>query len=380
MKRNHNTIKNAKVFIADDDKFYCSALSNVLIKSGFKRISTFHTGVSLLSSLNTKPDIIILDYYLGKELGEDILAKIKMALPEVLVLVISSQADVSVTLKLLNSGATDYLIKQIDQLDKVPQALKRLLKGRQIKSTKQVSNYKTIERQYSEIKKLNDELDQFIYSISHELKGPLQAVKGVVHLAKKEKMSNDVNNYLHLIERSVHKFDAVLEHTNNYFLNKSSNLYVEEVQLHEIFDDLIIETSAGLSNMPVINYKITGDPVKLMSDELRLKLIIEQILDNAVKYTINGSPINIDVKKSIHEVVISITDQGIGIKPEVMPYILNLFYRGSERSKGSGMGLYIAHESVRKLNGSMTIDSEFGVGTTVKIRVPNFMQKTRGVA
>lgn len=108
-----------KVFLVDDCPFSVKICKKGLIKSGFLNIHVFKSGAELLSNLASKPDIIFLDYQLDDYTGKELLHKIKAFDPNILVVMISSQDSMEVTIELLNSGAFDYLIKDDNFIDKL---------------------------------------------------------------------------------------------------------------------------------------------------------------------------------------------------------------------------------------------------------------------
>jgi signal transduction histidine kinase len=117
----------------------------------------------------------------------------------------------------------------------------------------------------------------------------------------------------------------------------------------------------------------------LISDAYRLLVIFNNLLSNTIKYRDSKKDQNfihfyITVEKDTLK--IRVQDNGIGIAPDFLPKVFNMFYRATERSEGAGLGLYIVRETVHKLGGKISVDSEVGVGTTFDIEVPNHKTAT----
>jgi two-component system, sensor histidine kinase len=114
---------------------------------------------------------------------------------------------------------------------------------------------------------------------------------------------------------------------------------------------------------------------EIWQDKTRLKIILNNLLSNAVNFqkkTEGHQPyIKISSRKHANGVLIRIEDNGEGIKPEHQDKIFDMFYRGSEKSSGSGLGLYIAREAVLKIHGSISIKSEYGQGTVAELKLKN---------
>jgi two-component system, sensor histidine kinase len=115
--------------------------------------------------------------------------------------------------------------------------------------------------------------------------------------------------------------------------------------------------------------------VEISNDKTRLKIILNNILANAIKYQkkIPGHRPRIKISSKHHRnrIVIDIEDNGEGIHPEIQSKIFNMFFRGNHSSKGSGLGLYIAREAAEKLNGNISVQSEYGKGTVFSLELEN---------
>ncbi|MGN0469712.1 MAG: sensor histidine kinase, partial [Acutalibacteraceae bacterium] len=107
-----------------------------------------------------------------------------------------------------------------------------------------------------------------------------------------------------------------------------------------------------------------------MADPNRLKQVFMNILDNALKYSDEGGVVTIDVHQLENSIVITIADNGCGIPAKDLPKVKQKFYKANQTVRGSGIGLAVADEIMKLHNGSLSIDSTEGVGTTVTITIP----------
>ena len=115
-------------------------------------------------------------------------------------------------------------------------------------------------------------------------------------------------------------------------------------------------------------------PVALKTDATRVRIILNNIISNAIKYRSfhkDNSFIDIEIHVNEKEAVISIEDNGEGIEESKLPHIFDMFYRATEKSVGSGLGLYIVKKVADKLNAKIDVTSEELEGTTFKITIPN---------
>ena len=117
-----------------------------------------------------------------------------------------------------------------------------------------------------------------------------------------------------------------------------------------------------------------NDKVAFNSDRLRVGIILNNLFSNSIKYQDYGkksSVVSIHIVTSPEHAWIRFSDNGIGIEEKHLSKIFDMFYRASENAKGSGLGLYIAKETVTRLGGTINVKSEFGVSTTFEIIIPN---------
>lgn len=176
------------------------------------------------------------------------------------------------------------------------------------------------------------------------------------------------------MEHSIHKLDDTLKEILDYSRNARSDVRIEKVVMQELIEDSF-ERLRYLEGSDQIEKHITiHDPVPLYSDSYRLAVILNNLVSNAIKYRDSRKEkpfINIEVTVSEAAVTIFFEDNGIGISSELITKIFDMFFRATERSEGAGLGLYIVKETIDKLNGSISAESNIGEGTIFKIEVPN---------
>jgi signal transduction histidine kinase len=115
-------------------------------------------------------------------------------------------------------------------------------------------------------------------------------------------------------------------------------------------------------------------PVSFKNDNFRLSVILNNLLSNAVKYQKpeeQNPTINISVNVTRESAYISVEDNGIGIQQQSLDSIFKMFFRSTKNATGLGIGLYIVKEAINRMGGEITIKSEFGVGTTFHVQIPN---------
>jgi signal transduction histidine kinase len=135
-----------------------------------------------------------------------------------------------------------------------------------------------------------------------------------------------------------------------------------------------------LDNFQKVKTEIISDSKSRVRslDILRLKIIFSNIISNAYKYynPETASYLKITIAASRTNVILTFRDNGIGIKDEHKDKIFNMFYRATDRSQGSGLGMYIVKQAVERLGGKITLNSIYAKGTTIKITLPTIQQKS----
>jgi signal transduction histidine kinase len=272
----------------------------------------------------------------------------------------------------LKEGADDYVLKS--NLIRLPNAIVNSIKQKQLEKERKKSDM-ALREQNDELVKINKELDSFVYSVSHNLRAPLMSVLGLLNLARmNDRKEENMNQYFEMMEHSIQKLDNTLKEILDYSRNARKDLDIKLVNIRSVVEDCIerllyMEGSEQVKkNIDII------EQAPLYSDAYRLLVIFNNLLSNTIKYR--------DPKKSQHFIhfyitveksllTIRVQDNGIGIPPDFLPKVFNMFYRATERSEGAGLGLYIVRETVHKLGGQISVLSEVGVGTTFDIEIPN---------
>jgi signal transduction histidine kinase/ligand-binding sensor domain-containing protein len=231
-----------------------------------------------------------------------------------------------------------------------------------------------IEKRNRELNTINEELDKFVYSASHDLKAPLNSVMGLINIAKKDGATGNMPLYLQMIEQSIKKLERFIADIIDYSRNTSAEVQRSAIDFKKIIDDALLNIEYLENDGQIekrVNIKGEGD---FQSDERRLSVILNNLITNAVIYHDHRKMdqfIDISVIYNKIRSTIIVKDNGTGIGKEHLVKIFKMFYRASENTKGSGLGLYIVKETIHKLKGSIKVDSNPGEGSTFTINLPS---------
>jgi PAS domain S-box-containing protein len=236
-----------------------------------------------------------------------------------------------------------------------------------------ISNSENLVQTLEELSDRNFELDQLVYRTSHDLRSPLRSVLGLVNLFKIE-VKNEPHIYIDKIEDSILKMDVFIKSMLDYSRASRMDIKNGVIDIRNVIKEIItgLEFLEGYKTMKITT-KVTGDEKTLILDQLRLRIVIGNILSNAIKYRNTKLEINtLDITVNILKKKVSLVfeDNGIGISKKYLNKVFDMFYRATEQSDGSGLGMYIVKQSIDKLGGTINISSKLGVGSKIEIDLP----------
>jgi len=319
------------------------------------------------------PDVILSDHSLPQfdSIGAlEICQDMKLDIPFI---VVTGSVSEEFAVTCIKRGADDYVLKS--NLSRLPVAIKfSLLQHNMQRKRKQ--DEEALRKQNEELIKINRELDSFVYSVSHNLRAPLASILGLVHVAKLEDQKYNFNfsPYLKMIEQSVNRLDDTIKEILDYSRNARNPLVLSPINLDKLIKDCFtkvkyLDRYADIKKTVHVNLE-----VPFYSDQYRLSTILMSLISNSIMYCDDKKAqkkLSIDAVAIDHEVHITVKDNGIGIDPEYIHLIYNMFFRATDESRGAGLGLYIVKETLAKLNGTISVESALGEGTTFVVVVPN---------
>jgi signal transduction histidine kinase len=224
------------------------------------------------------------------------------------------------------------------------------------------------------MKKLNEELDRFVYSTSHDLRAPLLSVVGLLRLAENSTQAADVRRYYEMMHIRLSSLDKFITDITDYSRNNRLHIQRERISLaalgNEIWESL--KYSPDAREIEFVND--IPEPLTVISDPVRLRVVLGNLMANAIRYHDHRKEnkyIRLHYQCGISSFSVHVEDNGQGILPEFHHRIFDMFFRASEASKGSGLGLYIVKETVAKLSGTITLTSKPSLGSTFSVSMPH---------
>lgn len=231
-----------------------------------------------------------------------------------------------------------------------------------------------LEKQNDELVKTNAELDRFVYSVSHDLRSPLTSILGLLSFIEEESQEPDTLEHAEMIHSSVNRLDEFIKNILSYSRNNRIALEVYKIPVQETAT-AIVDSLRSMKEAKGILFEIDiREQLPFYSDILRFNTIFENLISNAIKYhkkDKKGRYIKITGQSDYEKLQITVADNGIGIDPAHHNKIFDMFFRLSGKTEGSGIGLYIVKDTIEKLQGSIEVQSEEGIGTKFIITLKN---------
>ena len=236
-----------------------------------------------------------------------------------------------------------------------------------------------LKAQNIELEKVNHELDQFVYSASHNLRAPLLSVKGLLGLIEDDEMEAPARQrFIDEIYKSIQRLDATIKDIIDYSKNARLELLPTPIDLEQLVRNTHEDLKFYEGTTVSLEFSILQSSA-FFTDERRLKSIVHNIMSNSVKYSDpNKENCQLQVKVNVtpETCTLVFTDNGKGISEDNQRRVFDMFYRGTTERSGSGLGLYIVKEMTERIGGAIQLQSELGSGTSLTLTLPNLTDPT----
>jgi CheY-like chemotaxis protein len=398
------SLKTANILIVDDQEANIDVLEGLLEMQGYINIKKTADPREVIELYKTfKPDLILLDLSMPYMSGFDVMEKLNLLIPENIflpILVLTADVTSESKQRALSGGASDFLTKPFD-LFEVGLRIQNLLFSsylqQQLLNQNQILEEKVQERTY-ELQLKNIELlaakekaeasdrlkSSFINNISHEIRTPLNGILGFGQILSEEDLEESEKEiYLQMLNSSSSRLiDTVTNFLDIAMLTSGNQkVYKKEFNpsevLHNVvqkYKDQCHEKSVSLT----VQEPSDNIGIKIYTDVELFSKIVHQLIDNAVKFTSNGS-ILIGYEMISDEIKFFVKDTGIGISEENKMHIFENFIQEDSNTtrgyEGSGLGLPIASKFIHLLDGKIWLESEKNIGSTFHFSIPS-LEKT----
>jgi signal transduction histidine kinase len=377
-------------FLLIEDSATDSELVQALLEDEFPnaKIDAATSLEHALGQLAAAPyDLVLADLTLPDADGGTVVRTVREAYPNVTLMVLTGRVDGSLALWALAAGAQDYLVK--GQHDG-PHLAETVLHGLQRSRTEQATHSLllaalSVESKSSEQQRiLNEAKSDFVATVSHELRTPLTSITAYAELLQEETdLSPRQATFIDAIVRNSARLSSL---TDDLLL--LSGFTSREQQMAHLEVDLraVVTQARGVISTLVTGHAITVDfvghdePLLVTGDAEHLERVVLNLLSNAIKFSGHGDTVTCELSGSPTEVLLSVTDNGIGIPQDEQEVLFTKFFRGSAAREhaiqGTGLGLHIVASIVKNHHGHISVESGEGRGTIMTVRLPRLRADT----
>ena len=317
--------------------------------------------------LSTHPDIsvILCDQRMPDQTGVEFFEQILEAFPKPVRMLITGYTDIESVINAINRGHIFRYIKKPWVESDVRSAIEEGHKYYVTTSLLAAKN-QALEKAYTE-------LDKFSYSVTHDLRGPILSVLGIIGFAKQTQDRNEVNDMLELVEKAMLKLNNFIDNTHDYFKLNRGEMQIQEINFRELADTMrdIYQPNSLVQGIDFDIRVQQEEPFR--SDAVSIQIVLNNLLSNAFKYQRKSNDhkqVSLDITVEKGLATITVSDNGIGIEQAYISKIFNMFYRATSEEFGTGFGLYNVQDALSKINGEVSVSSEPGLGSIFTVTIP----------
>jgi signal transduction histidine kinase len=308
--------------------------------------------------------VTIADYKMPEVSGVTFLETVKNLYPDSVRIMLTGHADLPAVVESINrSEIFRFLAK--------PWSEAELKKG--IESALDLYHTRTqLTKRNEDLKKAYNELDRLVFSTAHDITGPLSNILGLIDLIRRE--GDPDGEFIDLVEKTTKKLQFLARDALSFHRNKRTELVFKTVPIESIINS-VIEDHRFFSNSENLKFEVeVTQNGEFISDVTRIRFVLNNLISNAIKYqdsTKASNNVKIYFTNDANTATLIVEDNGVGIEADILPKIFDIYYRGSNQSTGAGIGLYVATDAVRMLDGSIDVNSTKGLSTNFTVKIPN---------
>ncbi len=357
--------KNIRVLYLDDEENNLRSF-----KAAFRRdydvyiASTSEKAFDIVKSV--KPQVIFSDQRMPVTTGVEFFNAVRQVFPDPVRILITGYTDVNDIIEAINKGHIHRYITKPWSEQEIRVAIDNAYDLFQTR--------KSLDSKITELEKSNYELSRFIYSASHDLRAPIASTLGLLRVAKHDVTDEAALGYFDKMEETTNTLDMFVSNIIDYYKNARLNDESEDVDFELMIEDVIESVKSYLNTNDVHIDSSINQKHSFKGDIFRIRVILSQLISNAIKFKKEDQKqarIKIEIEADLNEVNINVRDSGVGILTDHVQKVFQIFFKGSSKSAGSGIGLYIVKEALDRMGGEISVDSKPGEGTLFSIKIPN---------
>ncbi len=359
---------NNVIFVIDDDEIIRLSCEQILQKSGYK-VETFgngHKGIARLKQVH--PPLLVVDIKMPELNGFEVIKIVRKIDPDVVIVVITGYATIETAVDAMKMGAYDFLPKPF-----TPSELRMIIE-RGIERWRLTNEAKRLRKEKEEVER------KFVTLVSHQLKGPLGAVKQYLDVLLYTCHDKLPGETIEWISRSQARITEMIGLIQDWLMmskldrgalcDRSASSDIVKII------ESILEEYRQLPSAANIRLSAEMAPglAPVRGDAVSLNMLVGNLISNAVKYNKPDGKVAVRVAADEKWIILEVSDTGLGIPPAFRPHLFEEFYRAktpeTQNIPGTGLGLVICKRIVDELGGSIEVDSKEGEYSTFTVKLP----------
>ncbi len=365
--------RSLRIAIVEDDATSRVILEQMLQKGQvpLREVKCADSLAGAVALLNTDLfDVVLLDLNLPDSTGMSTLAEVVRRHPHLPVVVVTGEHDENMGLVAVAQGADEYLIKSDCSVHSLLKSIWYAIERKEAQTAR--------DRLIQELKTSNQELTDFAYVVSHDLKAPLRAIRTIsdwLYADYQDKLDEQGKENLHLLQNRVDRMQSLIDGVLQYSRVGRTERNTEIIDLGQLVPEIV----ASLDAPEHISIRIANDLPAICANRVRIAQVFQNLLSNAIKYMDKpqGS-ISVDCAQDEGLWRFSVSDNGPGIEERHFDQIFKLFQTLAPRddAESTGVGLTIAKKTIELYGGKIWIESEVGQGSTFFFTLPRILPDT----
>jgi len=372
-------LKGAVILVVDDNPMNLGVLFDHLNASGFKILIAEDGESAIHQAKFAKPDIILLDIMMPGVDGFEACRNLKKneETKDIPVIFMTALFETADKIKGFESGAVDYITKPFQNEEVIARITTHLTIQFQKKELEELN--KTKDKLLKELGDLNATKDKFFSIIAHDLRSPFNGLIGASDLliqsfeGLEKEIIIDLIRSMNIASRNAFNLlNNLLEWSRSQTGRIEWDPNITDISIIIRENRLLLKHNAEEKNISLVSE--IQDNTFVYADEYMINTVIRNLITNALKYSRNGEEVRISSKDTGDFLEISVSDKGIGIKPENIGKLFRIDIhhttKGTANEQGTGLGLILCKEFVEKHNGKIWVESELGKGATFRFTLP----------
>ncbi|HLW21345.1 MAG TPA: hybrid sensor histidine kinase/response regulator [Cyclobacteriaceae bacterium] len=352
------------LYIDDEDNNLSSFKASLRKDFKIYTVSDPFEGLKMAEEMDFQ--VAIADQRMPGMTGVEFFEKLREFKPDPIRILLTGYSDIASVIDAINKGEVYRFIDKPWNIDQIKNAI---INAADLYETRKELKYKG-----DKLKKTNSEMNLFIRSLSHDLRGPLMSISGVSKLAMTEIDDASAKEYFEMIDSATVKLDDFIHKMLDFYRSTKIDNIVIPIDFKRVVEQQFTAYQEKW-DLTDIELSVHVDQKEdFYSDDGKIRVILNNLIGNAYKFQKEDSDrkiIEVDISVEGDIAIIKVSDNGIGIEENHQVDVFNLFHRATQRNVGSGLGLYMVKESVEQIKGQINLQSTVGEGTTIEISLPN---------